>query len=558
MVVVNTKLTTLGRIVGKGISIKELEEALFEFGMELESNEDDDIAIEITAERSDLVSAHGIGRALKAYLGIKKGMPSWEVKPSGVTVVVDKSVEDVRPFTVAAVIKGLKLTDDDIREIIAVQEKIHQSFARRRRRGAIGIYPLDPITPPIDYLALPPDKIRFQPLDAQEEMTGTQILNDHPTGKDFAHLLDGKLAYPIFRDAKGEVLSMPPIINSEKLGRVTEYTKDIFIECSGFDLDLLRTILNILVTMFSDMGGSIQSVDVKYQNETIKTPDLSPFERTVNVKNVRGLLGLDVGEEEVKGLLSRMMYDVISSKDGTLTVMVPRIRADIWHEVDIIDDISRAYGFNNFIPAFPNIMTVAATLPLSDLKEQLAQAMVGLGFIETTTLGLTNEEHQYRRMELPEEPHITIKDSAEKSVSMVRSWLLPENLLALHHNRHRPYPQRIFECGFAVIPDEKEDVRSRNALRLCALICDRAVTFTHARQALDAALRPLGLNALVERAEHPSFLAGRVGRVIIDGADCGIIGETHPKVLENWGLTMPAAGFEISVDAVLEALTKKG
>ncbi len=557
MVVVNTKQSTLNRIVGKSISIEELEKVLFDFGMELESHEGDDIAIEITAERSDLVSAHGIGRALKAYLGIKKGMPVFDVTPSGVKVIVDKSVADVRPFTVAAVVKNLHLTDDDIREIIAVQEKIHQSFARRRRRAAIGIYPLDPITPPINYLALPPDKISFQPLDAQDKMTATQILTDHPAGKDYAHLLDGKDAYPIFRDAQGEILSMPPIINSEKLGRVTEHTKDIFIECSGFDLGLLKTILNILATMFADMGGTVQSVDIKYQDGTITTPDLAPIERTVSLKNVRALLGIDLDEKQVSDLLLRMLYKVVSSKGGILTVRIPRIRADVWHEVDIIDDVARAYGFNNVAPTFPNIMTVAATLPLSDLKEQLAQAMVGLGFFETTTLGLTNEEHQYKRMELKEEPHITIKDSAEKGFSMVRAWLLPENLLALHYNRHRPYPQRIFECGFAVVPDKDADVKSRNELKLCALICDRAVTFTHARQALDAALRPLGLTVNIRRTEHPSFLSGRVGRIIVKGIDCGIIGEMHPKVLENWGLTVPTAGFEISVDAILSVLKKK-
>lgn len=557
MVVVNTKLNTLNRIIGKSLSLEELERSLFDFGMELESHEGDDIAVEITAERSDLVSVHGIGRALQAYLGIKKGIPVWNVKPSGMHVVVDKNVADVRPFTVAAVIKNLKLADDDIREIIAVQEKIHQGFARRRRRAAIGIYPLEPITPPIDYLALAPEKIFFQPLDAQVGMTGAQILADHPAGKDYAHLLEGKKVYPIFRDAKGEILSMPPIINSEKLGRVTENTKDIFIECSGFELSLLQTILNILVTMFADMGGSVQSVDIAYAGKTITTPDLAPFERTVRMKNIHSLLGIAVDEKKAKDLLSRMMYHVVSSKEGMLTVQIPRIRSDIWHEVDIIDDIARAYGFNNFMPTFPNIMTVAATLPLSDLKEQLAETMVGLGFVETTTLGLTNEGHQYANMEIKEEPHIAIKDSVEKSVSMVRSRLLPENLLALHYNRHRPCPQRIFECGFCVIPDDHADVKARNILNLCTLICDKAATFTHARQALDAALRPLGLVAEIMHSEHPSFIPGRVGRVIVGGIDCGMIGEVHPKVLENWGITVPTAGFEISIDAILQALKEK-
>ena len=51
-------------------------------------------------------------------------------------------------------------------------------------------------------------------------------------------------------DAKNKILSMPPIINSHDLGKITENTKEAFIECSGSDFQILQKTLNIIVTMF--------------------------------------------------------------------------------------------------------------------------------------------------------------------------------------------------------------------------------------------------------------------------------------------------------------------
>ena len=71
-------------------------------------------------------------------------------------------------------------------------------------------------------------------------MTALEILQYHPTGREYAHLLEGKKKFPIFVDSQGKILSMPPIINSHDTGKVTEQTRDVFIECSGFDLSLIH------------------------------------------------------------------------------------------------------------------------------------------------------------------------------------------------------------------------------------------------------------------------------------------------------------------------------
>lgn len=286
MVTLDTSFNELKKHLGKEISEEELDGVLFDMGMELEDVQGDEIKIGITPDRVDMLSLHGAARALNAYLGAHPGMPKFHVEHSSLKIFIDKSVEEVRPYTIAAVVEGLHFTDEKIKEMIWVQEKLHQTFARGRKKAAIGIYPLEKIVPPIDYLADAPENIRFKPLGAEGEMNGNQILEEHPTGKEYAHLLEGFEKYPFFRDSEGNILSMPPIINSELTGRVTEETKEVFIECSGSDFNSLKILLNIIVSMFQDMGGKIKSVELNYGEKKIITPDFAPEYRTIYVKEI--------------------------------------------------------------------------------------------------------------------------------------------------------------------------------------------------------------------------------------------------------------------------------
>ena len=209
-------------------------------------------------------------------MGKKTGLKKYKINKlkKEDKVIIDSSVKNVRPYTACAIVRNLKLNDEKIKEIIEIQEKLHITIGRNRKKIAIGIYPLEKIKLPITFKALEPDKIKFIPLETDKEMSGLQILQRHPAGKDYAHLLAGKEKFPIFIDANKNILSMPPVINSHLTGKITEKTKDVFIECSGFDFSILSKCLNIIVTSLADMGGEIYPMELKYKNKRI-TPNLT-------------------------------------------------------------------------------------------------------------------------------------------------------------------------------------------------------------------------------------------------------------------------------------------
>src|SRR3989338_3343929 len=264
MALVTFNRKTFEKEIGK--LYEKMQNKIAMFGTPVEAVDEKEIQIEIFPNRPDLLSYQGFKRAFLGFLNKKTGLKDYKINSpeKNYQVIIDKSVGNVRPFTACAIVKNLSLNDERIKEIIDLQEKLHSTLGRKRKKVAIGIYPLDKIKLPITFKALEPDKIRFIPLESEKEMSGLEILQKHPTGKEYAHLLAGKEKFPVFVDAENNILSMPPIINSQITGRIQGKTRDIFVECSGSDFEVLKKTLNILVTTFADMGAKIYQMELKY------------------------------------------------------------------------------------------------------------------------------------------------------------------------------------------------------------------------------------------------------------------------------------------------------
>ena len=548
MVKVDISHRMLEQFVGKRITHDELEALLFTLGYELEHVEGDVWTIDITADRPDLVSTAGIARLLKSYLGLASGLPNYTVKKSDYRVVINPNVKHVRPYTVAAVVKGLQLTEESLKEIIRIQEKLHATFGRQRKKVAIGIYPLDKITWPISYFAEDPKKIQFIPLDFDRSLRADEILEQHPTGISYKHLLADMQQYPFFMDARRQILSMPPIINAQQLGKVTTQTQDVFIECSGHDFHAQNIILNILVALLADMGGSIHAVTLEYGPKKLLTPHLVAEKMAVPLSLFEKVIGITFTHDQLQTLLKKMQYGVEKLDDKHIHVLIPSFRSDIWHPVDVVDDVARAYGVNNLPFSQKPVATTGGTTKRVQIEEQITDLLTGLGFLQTFTFALTTREDQFTKMQLPQQEHISLGKTADESVNMVRCWLLPELLKVLYHNKSRSYPKKLFEVNYAVEADAQADVRSKNVLKFSGVLCDEKISFTDARQVVEYVLDRYGLNYVWQETEHASFIPGRVAKLVVDSKDVGFCGELHPQVLENWGLQLPIVGFEIDLD----------
>ena len=493
MPTITFSLKDLQDLVGKKLSPDELKD-LVEYGkgeFDGYDKETDEVSVSFgDTNLPYLWSIEGVARLLKGLLGKQKGIPKLEINKSDYKVIVDKSVDKIRPYVVAFVAKGQKVNDYLIKQIIQLQEKLCENYGRRREKVAIGIYSYKKITFPVHYKATSPESVKFIPLDFRKEMTQQEILDEHPKGKEYAWILEGKSKYPLIIDSKNEVLSFPPIINSATTGKVDKNEQDLFFEATGNDMDALLLSANIFAQALYERGFKIYSVDVKYPTKSITTPHLFNETIKINKEQVEAMLGLGLKEPEIKKLLERFGYEYVNG-----TVKIPNYRRDILHAVDIIEDIAISYGYNQIKELPLKSYTVGKTSELVKFIDKARDTIAGTGYQEVISPILTNMKFLYENMNTKDFGTVEISEYMSESYSCVRTWILPILLEVLSKNKHVEYPQKLFEQGLVT---SRKGETTIDYERVAVVSAHDGVDFTETKQALDYLMIMLGITYEIE------------------------------------------------------------
>lgn len=521
-------------LIGRNISDKQLSEAIPLIGTDLEHINKNEIEVEIFPNRPDMLSEEGFARALSSFSGIKTGLKTYKVNKSNYKYKVNPKVKNIRPYCTAAVVKGLRLNNDSLLSLMNLQDKLHTTHGRNRKKVAMGVHDLSKIKFPLTYTTKP-KSFKFRALEDKQEKTIKRILEEHPKGKDYAHLIK-KNEVPIWIDAKDQVLSMPPVINSEET-KVTLNTKDIFLDLTGTDPIAIDQALNILVTALVERGGKVYSVN--------NTPNLNPKKIKLDINKVNRLLGLTLTKQQISKLASKMGLSFSQS-----TMSYPPYRADILSEVDIIEDLAIAYGYNNFKTTLPNISTIAEEEPFERFKNLIGEICLGLNLQEVSSYHLSNKEDETTKMNTKLRT-VKVINSISNEYNVLRPWIIPSLINILKINRHNEYPQNIFEMGKVFI---KKDNNIEEPTRLGIALCNHNTDFTEARKILDAIFSSLGLTPKYENTEHGSFIPGRVARVSIKNKKVAYLGELHPEIIKNFNMDMPITAIELNLSELHKIL----
>ncbi len=540
----------LEELVGRKFTVKELEEAAQYFKGEVEAVDGHNIKLEIkSTDRPDLWNVEGVARVLRAQFSKNQGIPNYKAKSPKITINVSKKVKGIRPCIAAAVVRNIKIDDFSLKQLIQAQEKIAGTFGRKRREVAIGIFNLDKLTHPLLYTAEKPDKIKFEPLDGERDMTMSEIVEIHPKGKEFGHLVKPFAHYPLIIDAANEVVSMPPIINSEHSGRVTTRSKNLLIEITGLEMRYVETALNILAMSLADRGGTIEQVRIAdATGNSIVTPTFGVKEIAVPKTLIDRTFGRHVSDQEIKSLLLKGRYDIDhidKTASGHAHVKYPSYRQDIMHSMDVIEDMLIAYGYNNIEPVYPIMSTQGELSPETDRNRRIRELMVGTGAQEIATFMLTNKNNLFQKMNLTEDNIVEIINPVSSNWSTLRNWLTPSLVEFLSKNTKVDYPQRIFELGQVVNLNKRAETGTIDEYKLAYAEAGSKVNFTRAKSILQSIVRATGKSPTFIARDYPSFIPGRSAEVKLGEKSIGIIGELHPKVLTNWKIEVPVVCWEI-------------
>ncbi len=545
MAVIKLSLKELREFLGFEIEREELLQRLPLIGCDIEGYDEDYIYVEFFPNRPDLYSVEGVARALRSFFGIEKGLKEYKLLPPRTYLEVDESVEEIRPFVVSCEVEGVKLSHELIQSLMELQEDLHWVLGRDRKKVSIGVHDSSRVKAPFRYTALRDNEIRFVPLGMDEEMSPSEILEKHPKGKAYAHIISGYDRYPFILDSEGKVLSLPPIINGE-LTRVNEETERLFVDITGTDFELISKALNILTTAFLERGFKVYQVEVRYKDKTIVTPDYTPEEKELSLDYVNTILGLSLSGEEAVEALEKMGYSA-SFSEGSLKVKIPAYRSDIFHLIDIVEDVAIGYGYENFKAELPEIATTGEENTIEVRSGKLRKLLLGYGLTEIMSLMLSNEKENFENMLIKGEA-VTIKNPISEEHTIVRTSLLPSLLNVLRINKHHELPQKIFEIGDVARVDRELPEGARAERHLAVVYIHPKAGFTEIKSVAEALMRDLDINYELKAFDHGSFIPGRCAEIVVEGKTLGYFGELHPEVITAFELEYPVVALEINLE----------
>ena len=521
------------------------------------------IRLDMLAVRPDIFDPGGMARYVRGYLGAQTGLTDYPAADAKITVKVDPNLsneESYRPFIACGVLRNVALDHERIKMLMNLQEDLHWALGRDRKLASIGAYDLDTLSGDVfRYDAVAPDAVKFVPLgfapDSPASMlTPREILEKHGTGQAYAHLLESYKAYPLLRDGQGKVLSMPPIINSEST-RVTMNSRNLFIDVTGLSQRTVDRALNIMVTNLKELIPEIEieCVNIDAPGAKHLTPDLTPSEIKLDVREAAETIGLSIDAAGLTKLLERMGHRV--EPDGrALRVFSPAYRNDIMHPVDLIEDAAIAHGYDNLVPELVPTFTVGSPLPIEEQSGIARRVLAGLGFHQVMTLALTCQEAAFNKWRLPPDDRaVLLANPISNEQTMCRVSLLPGALETLAINKQYDLPQHLFEVGDCSFFDAKAETGAREERFVAATMIGTHVGYADIRAVADAFVHELGAECKVEPTEHNSFIPGRAAALVDnDGLRIGVMGELHPEVLENYGLKHPVSAMELSLEKLLK------
>ncbi|WP_296874104.1 phenylalanine--tRNA ligase subunit beta [uncultured Methanobrevibacter sp.] len=526
----------------------ELIDTLPMMSSDIEDFDDEEIKVEFFPNRPDNLSVEGVARSFKGFIGQETGLPDYKVVPSNEEVIVEAEVAEIRPYIAFAKIDNVDFTGDKLKYIMDFQENLHWVIGRDRKKVAIGIHNADVVNAPFKYIATPKDANAFVPLEKDSEMTPDEILTEHDKGKDYAHLIENFDKYPLILDKDDQVLSMPPIINGE-LTKIKEDTHNIIVDVTGTDERAVNQALNIICSSFAEVGGQIKSMEVKYEDKTIISPDLTPQEMNVHVDTANELIGgTELTAEDIKGLLEKARFDAEILNDNEVKAIIPAYRVDILHEVDIVENIAVQYHINAIEAELPNINTVAYENNWFSAESTIREVMIGMGFQEVMSLMLTSEDAHYTKMNQEEKPHVQVAKPITIDRTMIRTSLINSLMEFLEDNKHEDLPQKIFEIGDVLYLDETKENKTVSSKKLAGLICHSTANFTEIKSVVTSILSNLGYSMEISDSENMTFIEGRAADVAgeaLNGRIEGFFGEVSPEVISNFTLEYPVIAFEI-------------
>ena len=302
-------------------------------------------------------------------------------------------------------------------------------------------------------------------------------------------------------------------------------------------------------------GGAARSAQVDAYPEKVE-----PWTVTLRAHDVARLLGPDPGFVAACSLLDRLGFVVAPDGDESATVTVPTYRRDVTRPADLVEEVARLHGFDNFPDSVRKGSTGALTHEQVAMRA-LRSVLVGAGVSEAQTLSFIGQA-DLDALRLPEgDPRrvgIRVNNPLRDEEGTMRTTLLPGLIAAAARNvGHGLRSVRLFETGRVFLKEaDVDDIRiPHQPEKLGFLLVGETEDMFTATGLVELIGSATGRELTMSQASLPALHPGRGGDILMDGRIIGFVGELHPAVVRSAGLEGRVAVAEMDVAPLVERLT---
>jgi len=548
--------------------------------------DDSIIDLDLTPNRSDCLSMIGLARET----GLMNQLDVDEVDLQK----VEPSIEDAFPVELDAGAACSRFVGRVVRNIDQTAESPLWMKEKLRRSGLRSI---DPVVDVTNYVMLE----LGQPLHAYDHAKlKDKIVVRQATAGEKVTLLDGSEVETLadtllITDASGPI-GLAGVMGGLSTS-VTSETKDIFLEGAffaptaiagrarsyGMNTDAAhrfergvdwqgqqRAIERATELLIQISGGEAGPVI-----EAVDAANL-PTEKTIELRASRvfRVLGVDIDNSAVDDIFTRLNFPFSTTDDDSEHIWIvsaPSHRFDIAIEADLIEEISRVYGYNNLPTRTPvgslSMSKKAETeLSLNRVRDQL----VGRGYFEAITYSFVDETTQ--AVLDPEQVPVALANPLSAEMSVMRTSIWPGLVKSLIYNVNRQQTRvRLFESGlcFSQLPNQTGLAFDNisQIKRLAGVVCGprqdenwsndpQLVDFFDVKGDIESVLALTGQADAFEfvAKPHPALHAGQSAAIQKNGETVGYVGLLDPRVQLQLDIRFPIFLFELTVDSVI---TKK-
>jgi phenylalanyl-tRNA synthetase beta chain len=415
--------------------------------------DDEIIDFELTSNRADLLSVHGMAYEVGALFNKKVMIKPPVVKYTDEDVNLELSVKtDKCSMYLGAFAKNITIKESP-------------NFIKARLIAS-GIRPINNVVDISNYVMLESG----QPLHIFDLDKLDKVVVRNALANETIKTLDN---VDRALDSQDIVIcdSSSPIALAGVMGgfdtEVKEDTKNIFIEAAIFDSSSIR--YTSLKTLRSESSNRFEKgldpnkvkyalnkacellqlyADAKIVNKVLSYDKTNKEDKTIEISTsqINKVLGMNLSDDEIKKVFE--LLDFSYELNTVFKVKVPTRRLDINIKEDLIEEIGRIHGYDNLTGKLPVVSIKKGNYTKSaSLIKELRKLMSSVSLNQVITYSLLKEEELYKFV-LSEKPSVKLLSPMSEDKKVLRQSLLNGLLGVYEYNNARGISDiNIFEVG---------------------------------------------------------------------------------------------------------------